>query len=112
MGGRVARRTSVFLIAAAMAVTVVRADALELRRATADAWQEYLRGVQDRLQARLSGSEQFLWTDDEAERARRVHRGEVVVAPPAGCGSRSVPDGLIHDWIGAVFIPGAGIANL
>jgi hypothetical protein len=107
-----ARRTRVFFIAAAMAVTVARAEALELRRSTTDAWQEYLKGVQDRLQARLSGSEQFLWTDDEAERARRVHRGEVVVAPPTGCGSRSVPDGLIHDWIGAVFIPGAGIANL
>ena len=29
-----------------------------------------------------------------------------------GDGTQSVPNGLIHDWIGAVFIPGATIDSL
>jgi hypothetical protein len=50
--------------------------------------------------------------DESADRRLQVERGEIVVAPMAGAGTQSVPKGLIHDWIGAAFIPGATIDSL
>ena len=47
-----------------------------------------------------------LWVDGAADRLRRVRSGEIVVAP-VGENPHQVPDGLVHDWISAEFIPGA-----
>lgn len=41
-----------------------------------------------------------------------VRRGEVVIAPVVGHGTEGVPNGLVHHWIGVVFIPGATIEGL
>ena len=97
------------VIAAALAA---QGNTAELQRETAEAWQEYLCRPGNSMQARLEGSEPFLWMDEEAGRARRVKSGEIVVAPLAGHGTQSVPNGLIHDWIGAVFIPNATVQSL
>jgi hypothetical protein len=40
-----------------------------------------------------------------------VQRGEAIAEPWAGTGDTGVPDGSIHDWTGAVFIPGATLAK-
>jgi hypothetical protein len=64
------------------------------------------------LQGRIEGSNPFLWIDEMADRAGRVKHGEIIVAPVVGRGMQSVPNGLIHDWIGAVFIPNATIESL
>jgi hypothetical protein len=83
-----------------------------LQDATLKAWEEYLHNAGSRMQARLDGQQPFLWTDESADRRLQVERGEIVVEPMAGAGTRSVPKGLIHDWIGAAFIPGATIDSL
>jgi hypothetical protein len=64
------------------------------------------------MQTRLEGSKPFLWVEEAADRARRVKLGEIVVAPLAGRETESAPNGLIHDWIGVVFIPNATIETL
>ena len=97
------------VIAAALAA---QGNTAELQRETAEAWQEYLCRPGNSMRARLEGSEPFLWMDEEAGRARRVKSGEIVVAPLAGHGTQSVPNGLIHDWIGAVLIPNTTIEGL
>jgi hypothetical protein len=99
-------------IAVVVAGIAARGDAAELQPATANAWEGYLRGVTARTEARLEGSKPFLWMDEAADRARRVQRGEIVVAPLVGRGTQPVPNGLIHDWIGAAFIPKATIESL
>jgi hypothetical protein len=76
------RPNAYFVIAVLAAKIAGRGNAAELQRATAEAWQEYVRGAGTRLQARLEGGKPFLWMDENAIRARRVKRGEVVVAPP------------------------------
>ena len=97
-------RTKGFLtIVVMLGGVAVPLGAAELQRATADAWQDYVRHADERMQGRLDGRKPFLWVDEIPERALRVRRGEVVVAPAAGAGTQTVPDGLIHDWIGAVF---------
>lgn len=107
------RTKCLFAIAVVVAGGVgTRANAAELQRATADAWQEYVRGADARMQARLEGSKSFLWMDEEPDRARRVQHGEAVVAPLVRHGTQPVPNGLVHDWIGAVFIPNATIESL
>jgi hypothetical protein len=99
-------------IALMVAGTAAQGHAAELQRATAGAWEEYVRGASARMVARLDGTKPFLWVDEVADRARRVQHGEIVVAPLVGHGTQSVPNGLIHDWIGAAFIPNATIDSL
>jgi len=42
--------------------------------------------------------------DEEPERLARVRAGEIVVSPMGPQNPKKVPSGLIHDWVGAVFI--------
>lgn len=86
--------------------------AMDLQPATLQAWNAYIRTADVRMQARADGRQPYLWIDELPARRARVLRGEVVVAPMAERGSHSVPGGLIHDWIGAIFIPHATIAGL
>jgi len=105
--------TNSFLaIAVTAALVAAEANAAELQRATPDAWQVYVRGAGTRVQARIEGSQPYLWIDEMADRARRVKRGEIVVAPLVTGAAESVPDGLNHHWIGALSIPNVTIASL
>jgi hypothetical protein len=73
-----------------------------LKPPTVVAFEKYIGQTETRLEARKS----FLWADESPERARRVKQGEIVVE---GAGARAlidVNDGLIHDWVGTVFVPG------
>lgn len=97
------------LLAAAFAAP---AQAIELQHATLDAWRHYVDAADARMQSRPESGKPFLWIDEAPDRAARVRRGEVLVAPAIGRGTQSVPNGLIHDWIGAVFIPNAGLGTL
>jgi hypothetical protein len=106
------RTKGFFVIAIVAAGVSAPAKAAELQRATSDAWQEYVRGANARMQARLEGIKPFLWVDEAQDRALRVQRGEVVVAPLVRRGTQTVPNGLIHDWIGAAFIPNASVDSL
>ena len=101
-----------FGIAMVLAGITARANAAELRSATERAWREYLRAAGIRLQARVEGRTPFLWMDEAPDRAARVKRGDTVVAPLVGHGTQAVSNGLIHDWIGVVFIPSASIESL
>ena len=51
----------------------------------------------------------FLWSDLDAERAQSVRKGQIVAQFWAGQGPVKVPNGLIHDWIGAAFVPGVTV---
>ncbi|HUO32194.1 MAG TPA: hypothetical protein VMU80_23450 [Bryobacteraceae bacterium] len=93
-----------------MAMTVLThlARAAELQSATLLAWNSYVTESDWRLEQRVSGRQAFLWID-ESGRAKRLRKGESVIAPMVERGSEAVPGGLIHHWIGAIFIPGAKI---
>jgi hypothetical protein len=87
-------------------------NAIDLHQATLNAWNDYIRAADVRMQDRLAVGHTFLWLDEAGERQSRVRRGEVVVAPLVGRGTQDVPEGLIHNWIGAAFIPNARIDTL
>ncbi len=80
--------------------------AADLRPETVAAWNRYIAQAKARMNARLDRKHHFLWIDENPDRARRVRNGEILTAPANGNGRIDVPDGLIHDWIGAAFFPG------
>jgi hypothetical protein len=83
---------------------------VELQPHTVEAFDRYVRLAETRLD-RQAHSPGFLWVDSASGRKIRVERGEAIAEPWAGTGDTDVPDGSIHDWTGAVFIPGATLAK-
>jgi len=97
-----------FLLVCSM-TGATRSHAAELRKETLDAWNQYVAASQQRIKDRADGAAPFLWTDEDPTRARVVSQGGIEVAPSMNDGSKPVPHGLIHDWVGAVFIPNTSI---
>ena len=85
------------------------AQAVDLQADTLTAWEHYLQLARQRSVARIAPNGQFLWLDEEPGRAERLRKGEVATAPVAGSGSEEVAHGLIHDWIGAIFVPNVSL---
>jgi hypothetical protein len=89
--------------------SAVLAAAAELRQETISAWNSYVQQVQSTLAARGTGGTPFLWVDESPDRRQSVLSGEMLAYPQV---LHSVPHGLIHHWIGAMFIPGATLEDV
>jgi hypothetical protein len=101
-----------FCVILSLGVAPPQSGATELKAQTLSAWNNYLQSAQTRMDSRLSGKSNFLWVDDDSARHQQVKRGEIEVAPENGNGNLVVPGGMIHDWIGAVFIPDSSIEQV
>jgi hypothetical protein len=86
--------------------------AASLEPTTLKAWEGYVDSANTRMEQRLSTGNVFLWVDEETERLQRVRAGEIVVSPVGQQNPKRVPSGLIHDWVGAAFIPGATLPDV
>ena len=53
----------------------------------------------------------FLWSDTSSQTTQQISKGEIVAEFWSGQGAIELPNGLIHDWIGAVFIPHATVED-
>ncbi len=60
----------------------------------------------------LLSTQSFLWSDASSERAQQVRKGQIVAQFWSGQGPIQVPNGLIHDWVGAVFIPATSLKEV
>lgn len=100
------------VVAAAASFAGNTVQAAELQANTLSAWKERAQASNLRNQERIEGRAPFLWMDESPDRAARVRHGEVVVAPMLGRGAEEVPHGLVHDWIGVTFIPGATVDSV
>ena len=92
--------------------TAGSSHAAELNQRALTAWENYITGAKLHMEDRLTGKSPFLWIDEDPVRRQRLSSGEIVVEPIGKGNPISVPYGLIHHWIGAVFIPGATIQDL
>jgi hypothetical protein len=88
------------------------ASSAQLKPTTLEAWNKYVFDSVARVQPRAETGRSFLWIDQSPSGRARLQKGEIVVIPGIPSGNLSVPDGLIHDWIGEVFIPAASIHDL
>jgi hypothetical protein len=86
--------------------------AADLKPETVERWEEYVRTVDARNDERLAVGESFLLSDEVEGQAARLRAGEIVVAPVGSHVPMKVPSGLIHDWMGAVFIPNATLSDV
>ena len=101
-----------------LAVTLgVHASTAELKPATVAAFERYVRATEARIAADVADERRFLYVDTLGEtararlaelaagrlvieRLRTLEKGEPIEAP----------DGLIHHWLGVVFVPGGTAA--
>ncbi len=98
-------RTAAALLVCGSLCSSVRA--LELKPETLQAFDRYIAQTETRLDQSLQPGGTFLWTDEASGRAAKVRRGDLVVENRSGRDTIPVTGGLIHDWVGAVFVPGA-----
>ena len=90
----------------------VVSNASELKQETLSAWDDYLRMTNLRVHRNLAPGHPFLWIEEESRRSQRVRQGEILIPPAREAGLQKVHDGLIHDWIGAIFIPSVRINDV
>jgi hypothetical protein len=93
-----------------MLLVPLPAAAVDLSPKTVAAFDKYVQIAERRISAEVEKPDTFLWADTPAGRKAdalaRLRRGEVVVEKLRLDGSTDVPDGLLHHWVGLVFIPG------
>ena len=86
--------------------------AAELDQRALAAWQNYVASANARMQDRSTDKSPFLWVDEDPMRRQQLGLGEIAISPIGNTHPLPVPHGLIHHWVGAVFIPGATIEDL
>lgn len=91
--------------------TVPGLTTVDLQPHTVAAFDEYIRHTEERVNREVHGGA-FLWASADAARFRRVRAGEAVAEPYAVTGDIEVREGMIHDWVGAVFIPGVTLEKV
>ena len=84
----------------------------KLNPKTLKAFDAYIHNAEMGMEQSAHASGSFLWSRQAPERAEAVDQGQVVAQFWSGEGPARVPNGLIHDWIAAAFIPRADIPEL
>jgi len=112
--GSVLGRRVVALVLTLVCAQTAAAVESELKPATAAAFEQYARQLEARHQTDLAAGAPFLWVDTQAAGARKLNqeklaRGEVVMQQVA---RPDCPDGIIHHWLGTIFIPGVALPQL
>jgi len=99
---------------------VVSAEGGDLLPATNAAFDRYVQQSEARMKDEIDGRVAFLWVDRQTEQQRRdaygeLQRGDIVISrleTRENGASIKIPDGLVHHWIGTVFIPGASLERV
>ena len=78
--------------------------AVDLKPDTIQAFDHYIADLETRLEPRFRG-DHFLWPDESPGLRDQLLQGMVLVRPANGTGVVAVKNGLIQDWMGAIFVP-------
>jgi hypothetical protein len=74
-------------------------------------YDAYIAATETRIQREVY-STAYLWAEQSPERWQRVRKGDVAVEPWNARGETALGNGLLHDWIGALFIPAMTLARV
>lgn len=96
------RRFTTVLLFAGFLAAPAASTGTELKEETLRTWDEYVQAANSRMASR---QDPFLWVDEASDNRRRVREGEILVSSVGRQNPKPVPSGLIHDWMGAEFIP-------
>lgn len=119
MRGTCVRAIPVVALLAVLTATPQLCQPAELKAETVKAFNDYVSAREietGRAEQRKDG---LLWIDGlpAEQRVREyaaLQRGEIAVRdirPPETANNGSIPGGLIHDWVGIVFVPGTSVAQ-
>jgi hypothetical protein len=86
--------------------------AADLKPETLQAWESYLQTAKARNRKHLAEGASFLSVDDDPAISAKLRQGEIIVSPARPNVPVKVSSGLIHDWVGAIFIPNATIGDV
>ena len=81
------------------------ANIVQLKPRTLQAFEEYIREAEAAMKPSLHGERPFLWSDTNPDVAQQISKGAIVAEFWSGKGATELPNCLIHDWIGEVFVP-------
>jgi hypothetical protein len=109
------KKTPVHKITAALIVWSLTASAVaaELKQHTVTAFDKYVAATERRISTEAQPGGKFLYMDglpaaEMASAYESLKRGEILVEKMRTPGFvKDVPDGMIHHWVGVIFIPGA-----
>jgi hypothetical protein len=87
------------------------ANIVQLKPRTLQAFEAYIREAEAAMEPSLHGRGAFLWSDTDPQIAQQVRQGNIAAQLWSGDTTVKVPNGLIHDWIGAAFIPRTTVAD-
>ncbi len=104
-------------VALALVLSTRPAPAADLQQKTVDAFDRYVRLSEARMDVEERGDTRFLYTDGlaPAEKAAAEREARSTVPFMARVETREggrrieVPDGLVHHWVGVVFMPGVTV---
>ena len=88
------------------------ATPIQLKPETLQTFSAYIGDAETAMNSALNGHLAFLWCDANEQRSQQVRDGKIIAEFWMGKGPVKVPDGLIHDWIGAAFIAGTSIKHV
>lgn len=91
---------------------VQTANVVTLKPKTLQAFDDYIRDAEEAMQPGLSGHGAFLWSDLHSSRSQQVKQGQIAAQLWAGDWPVKIPNGLIHDWVGAVFVAGVTVEQV
>ena len=103
-------------IAASMAAVLWAAPVLvfgaDLKPETLQQWDEYVKAVDGRNQEHLAPAASFVSSAQNPDKSAKLRAGEIIVWPASHQVPLKVDSGLIHDWIGAAFIPDTTVREI
>lgn len=91
---------------------VLNVKPVQLKPKTVEAFDAYVHNAETEIEQSLHGRGSFLWSQQVSERAQAVDQGQVIAQFWSGQAPAKVPNGLIHDWIAAGFIPDSNIQEI
>jgi hypothetical protein len=98
----------VSLLTIALAVSPLCAQfafSTKLKPRTVLEFDHYAQTVEQQLSTRWQGKRPFLFVTDVPSDQERVLKGDLLIRPASPDNPVRISDGLIHDWLGDVFIP-------
>ena len=107
---RIYRKFMVGTMCAVFLTSPLASDGAELKGDTLQTWDAYVETANLKMRDRAHTT--FLWVDESPDRIHRVRDGEILVDSIGDRNPKPVPSGLIHDWIGAAFIPHAKLEDV
>lgn len=83
------------------------ATAARLKDQTRNEFESYVAAAEASMDKSIAGEEPFLWVDRLPGERENLRKGNILVDRVGAEKSIKIKDGLIHDWVGTVFIPGS-----